>query len=490
MKKLTADDPETRSTDLIADNIEQLKALFPEAITEGRIDFEVLKQFLGDELDGLKCMLDEIFGAENFVCQVCVLSNPRGRQSEIVATTHEYVLCYAKNSDRAAIRGQPLSGTQLKDFKHQTSDGRKYRLRGLRHRGNASRRIDRPNMYFPLYVDPTTREVSLEKSEIFTAEVLPRKSTGEDGRWEWGTDTVRQRISLLEGVFISGRNEWDVFQREFLNDGEGATRTTKWKTVWDEKSINYQNGKTELKSLFDNSPFDFPKPLYLMTKIIEGVSREDDIILDFFAGSGTTGHATYNVNTDDGGKRRWILIQLPEPTEEIDFPNISDFTKERLRRAVKKIKEEHSASKVDCGFRVFTLDSSNIRAWEPDPEDIEKTLLDNVDHIKEGRSEEDLLYELLLKLGLDLCVPIENRTIADKTVYSIGAGTLIACLDESIPAATVEPLALGIAGWHKELDPLGESTVVFRDSAFANDVAKTNLTAILQQHGLENVRTL
>ena len=151
---------------------------------------------------------------------------------------------------------------------------------------------------------------------------------------------------------------------------------------------------------------------------------------------------------------------------------------------------ENPAFDGDLGFRVFKLDTSNIRAWDPDRDDLGGALLGSIDHIRTGRSEEDILYELFLKLGLDLCVPIETRAVAGKTVRSIGAGTLIACLDENIAREEVEPLALGIAEWHDELAPAGDSTVVFRDSAFVDDVAKTNLTAILEQHGLANVRSL
>lgn len=144
----------------------------------------------------------------------------------------------------------------------------------------------------------------------------------------------------------------------------------------------------------------------------------------------------------------------------------------------------------DLGFRVFKLASSNIRAWEPDRENLAQTLEASVEHLKTDRTEADILFELLLKLGLDLTVPIEQKAIGGKTVHSIGAGTLLVCLAPQITAAEVEPLALGIVEWHKQLAPAGETSVVFRDSAFADDVAKTNLTAILQQHGLENVRSL
>ena len=144
----------------------------------------------------------------------------------------------------------------------------------------------------------------------------------------------------------------------------------------------------------------------------------------------------------------------------------------------------------DIGFRVFKLDTSNIREWDPTPNDLDGALLAGLNHIKRGRTEQDILYELLLKLGLDLCVPIETRTIAGKSVHSVGAGTLFACLDEAIAREDVEELALGIADWHDALAPAGESTVVFRDSAFVDDVAKTNLAAILEQHGLRNIRSL
>ncbi len=156
-----------------------------------------------------------------------------------------------------------------------------------------------------------------------------------------------------------------------------------------------------------------------------------------------------------------------------------------------KTKDLRRKSDRLLGFRVFELDTSNIRAWEPDRDDLDGALLENIEHIKPGRSEEDILYEVLLKLGLDLCFPIETLNIVGKTVHSIGAGTLIACLDEKITRDEVAPpLALGIAEWHDELAPAGDSTVVFRDSAFEDDVAKTNLTAILEQRGLGNVRSL
>jgi adenine-specific DNA-methyltransferase len=190
------------------------------------------------------------------------------------------------------------------------------------------------------------------------------------------------------------------------------------------------------------------------------------------------------------GKYRFILVQLPEPILDSDFANVAEVAKERVRRASKKINLENQNYSGDLGFKVFKLDSSNIRSWEPNRDDLASSLFDSTEHIKSGRTEDDILYELLIKLGLDLAVPIETKTIEGMQVHSIGAGALIACLPTSITREQVEPLAMGIIAWHREEAPSGEVTVVFRDSAFADDVAKTNMAAILSQHGLTTVRSL
>ncbi len=232
--------------------------------------------------------------------------------------------------------------------------------------------------------------------------------------------------------------------------------------------------------------------------------------MDFFAGSGTTAHATMSQNAADGGTRRWLLVQLPEvlnpdnseQKSASDFcdklrkpRNIAELTKERLRRAGKKIRQENPLFAGDLGFRVLKLASSNIRAWEPDRDKLAETLEASIEHLKTDRTEQDILFELLLKLGLDLCVPIETRKVEGSAkpahdLHAIGGGSLLVCLSPAIPRADVEPLALALVAWHQALKPAGETTVVFRDSAFADDVAKTNLTAILQQYGLETVRSL
>ena len=243
-----------------------------------------------------------------------------------------------------------------------------------------------------------------------------------------------------------------------------------------------------------NAVFDTPKPTRLLRRILQIATSpsDDDVVLDFFAGTGSTMDAVLRENTDDQGRRRCVLVQFPEPIPDGNRAtrSIAELTKERLRRAVARIRDENPTVAGDLGFRVFKLDTSNIRPWEPDRHDLDKSLLEHVEHLEHDRSEDDILYELLLKLGLDLCVPIETRAIVGKSVRSVGAGTLIACLAEEIDRQDVEPLAVGIAEWRAELAPAGETTVIFRDSAFTDDVAKTNLMAILEQHGLGKVRSL
>lgn len=279
--------------------------------------------------------------------------------------------------------------------------------------------------------------------------------------------------------------------------------------------------RSELESI--GIPFQYPKPKELLQYIIKIGCENDGIILDFFSGSGSTAHAAWLQQLIDQAFRRFILVQLPEPLDQenekqrpaIQFCDqlgkprtIAEITKERLRRAATKIRAA-SASQTgdtgqlgledafqppvpvpDLGFRVFKLDHSNIRAWNPQPADLEQAVIDYQDHLLAGRSESDILYELLLKLGLDLCVPIATRQLAGLDVHAVGGGVLLACLAPAIASADVEALAGGIIAWHQELAPAGESTCVFRDSAFEDDVAKTNLTAILAQSGIENVRSL
>ena len=211
------------------------------------------------------------------------------------------------------------------------------------------------------------------------------------------------------------------------------------------------------------------------------------------------------LNHEDDTKRKFIMVQLPEILdvskkeqkaafkfcEELGVPtNIAEVGKARIRRAGDKIKKEYPHAKLDTGFKVFKLSNSNIQAWNPDRTDLEESLLSHQEHLLEGRSEQDILYELLLKRGVDLAIPIKSRKVSGKTIYCIGYGVLFACLDDSITKDQVEEIGQGIVNWHRELAPSSDSHVFFRDSTFRDDVSKTNMAAILEQNGITHVRSL
>jgi adenine-specific DNA-methyltransferase len=345
---------------------------------------------------------------------------------------------------------------------------------------------------------------------------VPHPITGKpvavpDRGWRWKKETFDSLVDYNKTV---KRHDGTYMCGQIWFDSKESTQPSLIKHLDDVENLLLRSvlslksdGGIEVEELFgEKNVLSYPKPKSLLRTIIGSFELIDgDVILDFFAGSATTAHATLELNAEDNMKRHCILVQLPEPLDPenkdqkvaADFCDklgkprtIAELTKERLRRAAKKIKDENPLFAGDLGFRVFKLDSSNIRAWEPDRSNLEQTLLDHAEHLKEGRTELDILFELLLKLGLDLCVPIEAKTIVGKAVQSIGGGVLLACLATQITRDEVEPLAQGIVNWYKALAPAGDTTVVFRDSAFADDVAKTNLSAILNQHGLTNVRSL
>ncbi len=436
------------------------------------------------ELPNLRLILDDVFGGENCVSTLTLLCNARGRaQDKHFATTHEYIVCYSRSSLEKGAFEVPKEPDQIaKEYPELDSIGY-YRLLELRNTHREFGRHNRPNLYYPLYAaeEGTVNVDSGDGREP----VFPNWDDGFEGCWTWGLPKATENVSSLHARSVSGRMKIYVKDR-----AEGATRMLK--TILTDKAYATDKGQKAFNDLFDTKEkiFQSPKSPRLLADLIATRTNGNDIILDFFAGSGTSGHAIMLQNAVDGGRRRFLLVQLPEPTDREDYPTISEIAKKRLRRAGTRVKEDNPNWSGDTGFRVFKLDTSNIRAWDPNPEDLEGALLAGLDHIEPGRTEQDILYELLLKLGLDLCVPIETKTIAGKCVYSVGAGTLFACLDETIVRNDVEPLAAGIADWQGALAPAGECTVVFRDSAFADDVAKSNLAETLKQRGIGNVRSL
>ena len=451
------------------------------------------------ELPTLRLIMDELFGNENGVSNLTLLCNPRGRaQDKHFATTHEYVVCYSRSPlEKGSFEVAKDSGQITKEYPESDDVGR-YRLLELRNTHREFGKHNRRNLYYPLYfAEDGTVSVEGGTGRI---PVFPDWNDGFEGCWTWGLPKASEHSHSLRAREVNGRMKIYVKDR-----AEGAMRMLK--TILTDKAYASDKGQKAFNNLFDTKEkiFQYPKAPDLLADLIATRTSRNDTIMDFFAGTGTTGHAVMAQNATDGGSRRYILVQLPEPLEpgnkeqkaatelcdKLGKPrNIAEITKERIRRAARKIKNDNPMFAGDAGFRVFKLDSTNIHEWEANPGDLESSLLASIDHLKENRSETDILYELLLKLGLDLCVPIETRSIAGKRVYAIGGGVLITCLAEKITRENVEQIARGIAEWHKGLSPDGDTTCVFRDSAFADDVSKTNLAAILEQQGIANVRSL
>lgn len=457
-----------------------------------------------NEVDGLKKVCSEIFGEENFIAVISVLINPRGRHLDrFVAKTNDYLMIFARNAANLnAVVGMEKEGAMVDEYREEDERG-KYRELGLRNRNQAFNPQTRPKLYYPLYVNPTNGRVALERTLEFSEEVLPITPDSVKTCWTWGKDKVVAENATL-GAKQVGDGTWRVFRKDYLHDENGYLASTLVKSVWLEKEFNNDYGRKAVKELFGEAIMDFPKSPALIERILSIGSDDGDIVLDFFAGSGTTGHAAYACAVESGAQRRFILVQLPEPTRrqkdngaweesaayKAGYTSIAEITKERLRRSAKALAGSKADAQADFGFRVFKLAQSNIRAWEPEPTDLEGTLLANAEHLVQGRTEADVLYELLLKLGLDLCVPIERREIAGKAVHSIGGGVLIVCLADDLTKNVMEPLSTGIVAWHKELAPAVDTRVVFKDSGFADDIAKTNMAAILSQNGITDVRSL
>ena len=290
-----------------------------------------------NEIDNLGEICDEVFGSQNFVSKIIVQNNPRGRQSDsFVATVHEYLLCYAKDSTKCLVNGTPLTEDQKAEYCYSDGNGA-YRLLGLRQRGVASLREDRPDMFFPIYVDPTTQEVSLDFHDGWLT-VVPKKSDGRDGRWMWGKQKCIADKSRLVARMIERRSEYDIFVKDYLVR-ENGQRTRKYKTVWDDKCINNQVGTQEVKKLLDGEYMSFPKSCAYIQMICQMLSSSSGIVLDFFSGSATTAHAVMQLNAEDGGHRKFIMVQLPEKCDETSeaykagYKNICEIGKERIRRA-------------------------------------------------------------------------------------------------------------------------------------------------------------
>ena len=429
-----------------------------------------------NEVTNLKKVCDEIFGEENFFSEM-VWKNKTGGGAKTKGWIglHEYILCYAKNIMKIDDISIPYSEKTASMYSKKDAN---YDIRGPYATWplDTTSMGDRPNLRFPIIHNGV--------------EIWPEK------QWLWSQDRVleAQKDNMLE-FNLQKDGSYKIRFKGYLRDENGVMRRGKPLSILEGPYT--QEGSKDFQSILPKALFPFPKPINLLTQIysISIESTEDvvkhDIFLDFFAGSGTTAHALMKLNVMDNGNRRCISVQLPEPCDEkseaykAGYKTIAEISKERIRRAAQKIAEENPDYKGDLGFKVFKLDSSNIKSWDADFTNVEQSLLDAVDNIKSDRTSEDLLYEILLKYGLDLTLPIETRDVGSKRAYVLGYGALIICLDDDITLDTVSAIAALKEEFNSDI-----TRVVFKDGGFANDVVKTNAIQMLKQHGIDDVKSV
>ena len=383
-----------------------------------------------NEQANLKRLCDEVFGEGNFVGLMTIQSNPRGSQnSRNLSYIHEFILMYAKNIDELELHGVEKTDESLAEFKETDESGRKYRLLGLRKRGGAWRKEDRPKMFYPIYVNNLTGECSLTKTNDHTIEVIPKRPTGELSRWTWSIPKFKEEYSLLIGKIVNKGKEnesWDIFRKDYIDKDSGEEKDTKLKTIWIEKETNYQNAKNEMKGLFDNSEiFDYPKPIYIVKRLSSILYFDNgDIILDFFSGSGTTAHAVMDLNASDNGNRKFIMVQLNESVrkdseaEKAGYKTIDEIGRERIRRAAAKIREQNAltAGNLDLGFKTYYLKSmpqntiDKIKKFDP------TAMFGNGDIIK-TLGESSLLQTWQIKDGFGFNCTAQKIDLLGYTAY-------------------------------------------------------------------------
>ena len=428
------------------------------------------------ELNNLIDICDEIFGEYNRLGIVSVVNNPMGRQNaKFFSATNEFMLVYAKNIDKIHFNEVVLSEEKSKEFKFTDEKG-SYSWRPFLHDHKKGLRENKPNNWYPLYVSPDLDELSLKNKDGFI-KIMPVSKKGVERSWMSIKETTQERIDNNELIAKKEQNNIVVYRKFRAQE--------RIFTVWDDKKYNANhNGSRLIQILFNNKVFDFPKSIYAVEDILKLIVKKDSIILDFFSGSATTAHATMKLNNIDGGSRRFIMVQLPFLTEKSSeaykagYKNICEIGKERIRRAGDKILEESDNKDLDIGFKVFKLDSSNLEKWDPDYNNLEQTLLTNKENIKPDRTELDLIYEIMLKYGIDLTLPIEKIN----SIYSIGYGALLICLDDNITKEIAEEII--------KLKSDNITRVVFKDSGFKSDADKTNIKETLRINNIDEFITI
>ena len=425
-----------------------------------------------NEVHNLRKICDEIFGEGNFKSLSIVMNNRGGRDYGGIALQHDYILIYGK-SDNAKFN---LIEEKDKEFQFTDEEGG-FNLMELRNRNVKFNNKNRPNLCYPFYVNPDNidnnglMEISLEPRTGFV-KVYPAKSQGIQTVWRWGKEE-KARSALNREIFgKANQNGGYMIVQKYRK----ATKMQR--SIWDEKEFVNERGTEAVKDLLGAAFFDYPKSTHTIKRVLELGASEDSLILDFFSGSATTAHAVMQLNAEDGGKRKYICVQLNEATPEdsearkAGYASIPEIAKERIRRAGQKIKAENpTAQDLDTGFRVLRLADSNFNEVNRHPNEYDQVQLEFfATNIKEDRNDLDLLFGAMLSWGVPLSLPISTEEIDGCRLYNVNDGDLVACFAENVSEAVVKAMASKVS-----------LRVLFRDSCFSEDKHKINIFEIFKQ---------
>ncbi len=448
------------------------------------------------EINTVTTVMNEIFGETNHLGTVLIKNNPSGRSTvKGFSVNHEYALFYAK-SNEATLGRMKHTDAQKARYKEKDEQGF-FEWENFRKNGTDSDRGDRPKQFYPIIVNKASKKLRIPdvvwndankkydfETELHAEETIlyPITPAGNEKVWKYGIERAR---TIIDEILVKETNNgFELYRKKYFND-EGTLPHT-W---WDKAEYSARdNGTRELSKIFGPTKlFDFPKaPEAVKDALIAANLKEEGIVLDFFSGSATTAQAVMQLNVEDGGKRKFILVQLPEKTEEkseaykAGYKNICEIGKERIRRVGTRLKQESGifSQNLDVGFRVFKCDTSNMKDVYYNPSEYEISLFDTLaDNIKEDRTPEDLLFQVMLDLGVLLSSKIEESSIAGKKVFNVADDFLIACFDENVNEETITAIAKQKPYYF-----------VMRDSSMANDSVATNFEQIFATYSPDTVR--
>ena len=439
------------------------------------------------EFENLRKVCDEVFGEENFVTEF--IWEKKKKPSFLhknVGKLGEYILCYVKDEHNTF----PFSV-------EVTTENKKYPINNA---GNSKSilKFKSGSVKFGIE-DSTIKAQDMSEGNIITKlinDVIIKNGVNEndillEGEWRYSQDKLDSIINKGEELYISKI----PFRPNHIKKGGEIKKMKNFLSPIHYNCETNEDATYQIIDLLECNVFDYSKPIKLMKLLIKAISYNDAecIILDFFSGSSTTAHAVMQLNTEDNGNRKFIMVQLPKLTDEkseahkAGYKNICEIGKERIRRAGDKIvsenKDKEGIENLDIGFKVFKLDSSNLKSWDSSIDNLEQNLLDMESNLKQDRTNEDLLYEILLKSGIELTAKIEEIKVGYNTLYNIGQGALLACLDDKITQDVIDEIP-------KHKSPFMDTKVIFKEAGFMSDAAKINAVQNLKQFKIEDVRSV